>query len=227
MQKLIEVQERRTSADIVFDHLHDAIVSLDLMPGAKISEAEIAAQFGVSRQPVRDAFNRLSNIDLLVVRPQKATKVKKFSLGAIEAARFVRLAVELEVLSRAATRWTGRLLPRFERNLADQHVAAAAQDAAAFHRLDYAFHSLLCEAAEADFATAIIARSKAQADRLCVLSLKTADSMRELVRDHETLLAMLQTGDKAGLGTTIRLHLSRLDATIEDVHRKHSDYFQD
>ena len=39
--------------------LRDAIVSLELKPGDAISESEIAARFGVSRQPVREAFIQL------------------------------------------------------------------------------------------------------------------------------------------------------------------------
>ncbi|MEL6920239.1 MAG: GntR family transcriptional regulator, partial [Pseudomonadota bacterium] len=50
--------ERRTTADAVFDQLLDEIVSLSLTPGTKLSEVDVAKRFGVSRQPVRDAFNR-------------------------------------------------------------------------------------------------------------------------------------------------------------------------
>ena len=71
--------DRRTTVDEIFDHLFDEISSLRLRPGDRISEADIAAQFGVSRQPVRDAFTRLANLDLLLIRPQRATEVKRFS----------------------------------------------------------------------------------------------------------------------------------------------------
>ncbi len=40
----------------VFTVLYDRIVQLELLPGTKISEGEIAEQFDVSRQPVRDAL---------------------------------------------------------------------------------------------------------------------------------------------------------------------------
>ena len=94
--------ERRTGVESVFDHLYEEIVAMRLLPGAKISEAEIARQFDVSRQPVRDAFSRLENLDLLLIRPQKATEVKRFSNRAITTARFVRVAIETEALRRAA-----------------------------------------------------------------------------------------------------------------------------
>ena len=96
MQELAGVFERRTTTDVVFDQLHEEIVSLEVLPGTKLSEADVARRFGVSRQPVRDAFARLENLDLLLIRPQKATEVRGFSMQRIAHARIVRLAVELD-----------------------------------------------------------------------------------------------------------------------------------
>ena len=89
------VFERRTATDMVFDALFEEILTLKLMPGAKLSEADIAKRFGVSRQPVRDAFSKLESLDMLLIQPQKATKVRGFSMELVEHSRFVRLAVEL------------------------------------------------------------------------------------------------------------------------------------
>jgi DNA-binding GntR family transcriptional regulator len=62
MVNITQLNGQGTSVDVVFYHVYEASVSLELLPGAKISEAEIAAQFGVSRQPVRDAFSRLAHL---------------------------------------------------------------------------------------------------------------------------------------------------------------------
>ena len=116
-------KDRRTSAEIAFDHLKDEILSLRLLPGTKISEAEIAARLGLSRQPVREAFARLDTAELVLVRPQKATIVRKFSLERIAAARFIRRAVELEVLHDAIALWDGTWLPAFQENLKAQDLS--------------------------------------------------------------------------------------------------------
>lgn len=225
MQRPIDAFERRTSADVVFDYLYEQIGSLQLLPGAKISEAEIAAKFGVSRQPVRDAFSRLGNLDLLLIRPQKATVVKKFSRRSIETARFVRLSVELEVLRKAANEWTGAYDAEFDANLAQQREALSDKDVDTFHKLDYDLHHLFCRAADAEFAFEIIAMNKAQVDRLCVLSLTAQDGMRQLIDDHDTLLRQLRAQDVDGVMDTVRTHLSRLDQTIEDIQEAHATYF--
>ena len=225
MAELAETMERRTSADVVFDYLHEQIGSLALLPGAKISEAEIAAKFGVSRQPVRDAFSRLGNLDLLLIRPQKATVVKKFSLRAIETARFVRLSVELEVLRKAAAAWDGRLDKAFDKNVAAQKAAVKANDIDRFHALDYEFHRMLCDAANTAFAFEIIQANKNKVDRLCVLSLASQDGPMQLIKDHELMLKQLRDHDEAGVSDTIRKHLARLDETIATIHETHASYF--
>ena len=76
MSDTLITSESKSTADVVFERLHADIVSLAILPGAKISEADIARRFGVSRQPVRDAFSKLANLGLLLIQPQKATEVK-------------------------------------------------------------------------------------------------------------------------------------------------------
>ena len=74
MASVTEIRDRRTSVEVIFEHLYDEISNLLLLPGDKISEADVAARFGVSRQPVRDAFSRLENMDLLLIRPHGAAQ---------------------------------------------------------------------------------------------------------------------------------------------------------
>lgn len=227
MEHLFDAAERRTSADVVFDYLYSEIASLGILPGTKISEVEIAGRFGVSRQPVRDAFSRLANLDLLQIRPQKATVVKKFSLQAITHARFVRAAVEVEVARRAAAVWDAPKIETLENNLKRQRDAVEKMDADTFHALDYAFHRILCEKSDTGFAFETIAENKAQVDRLCVLSLTNRTSMEVLLEDHESIAVFLADNDVASLETVIRKHLGRLDETVDAVYKAHSDYFAD
>ena len=65
---------RSTIALRVYRQLREAIVSLRLLPGNSLSEAEVAKQMGTSRQPVREAFIKLSEAGLVQVRPQRGQK---------------------------------------------------------------------------------------------------------------------------------------------------------
>ncbi|KMK67363.1 GntR family transcriptional regulator [Puniceibacterium sp. IMCC21224] len=216
---------RETSVDLVFNHLSEQIASLRLLPGDKISEAEIAAEFGVSRQPVRDAFNRLVSLDLLVSRPQRATEVKRISLREIAKSRFVRAAVEARVLGQAAMECDAKDVAILNASLERQRKTVQDNDFAAFGVLDYQFHEALCGIAKADFAFEIISAEKAKVDRLCMLGLAKGDRMPVLLSDHEAIAAAVERGDADAAVEAGMLHLSRLDGTIETVSKINARYF--
>ena len=216
---------RRTSVDIIFDHLHEEIADMRLLPGDKISEADIAARFGVSRQPVRDAFSRLENLDLLLIRPQRATEVKRFSIREIEKSRFIRAAVECEVARRAARLCDSAGRTRLEEALQRQGEIVEGRDHDAFARMDYEFHSILCDIADVDFAYDVIAFEKAKVDRLCVLGLSKEDRMPQLLDDHARIAAAVIDRDGDRAVDVVRLHLSRLDATIAAIAETNAAYF--
>ncbi len=223
----LDTLNRTTSSDVVFDDLYGRITGLDLLPGTKISESEIAKSFGFSRQPVREAFTRLAKLNLLLVRPQRATIVRPFSRQLISNARFVRAAVELEVV-RAATLDRDRSVDAdLKSNLRAQEGAIAAENVALFHELDYEFHRLLCVAAKQEFAFDIIAENKAQVDRLCMLALTSKEAMDVLFVDHQSLLAALFGEDTKSANEILRTHLDRLTPTIEAVYTTHNAFFDD
>ena len=220
------IDRTRTSADIVFEALRDQIVSLEVLPGTKLSEAEIAKRFGLSRQPIRDAFSRLANMGLIQVRPQRPTVVRRLSLTGLQHARFVRASVEIEVLRLACQDRDTSQDNALTTNLASQSAAAKANDPEAFHRLDYDFHHLLCRAARADFAFGTIAAKKSETDRLCVLSLTDQATMEALLGDHIELLTGVRSGNFAMVEQVIRRHLDRLTPTIDHISRTHHSFFE-
>jgi DNA-binding GntR family transcriptional regulator len=219
--------ERRTSVDDIFDFLHDEILTLNLRPGDKISEADIAARFGVSRQPVRDAFSRLANLDLLMIRPKRATEVRRFSMREIVKSRFVRFSVETEVLRRAAQHCDPVGAARLDMALASQDKAILDRDVERFGALDYEFHKVLCDIARADFAFDVIMTEKAKVDRLCMLGLSKEDRMPELVADHRAIAEAVRRHDPEAAVAAGKLHLSRLDETIRRITETNANYFED
>ena len=216
----------RSTADVVFDHLFEEIVSLRLLPGTKISEAEVARRFGVSRQPIRDAFRRLGSMNLLSIRPQRATVVRRFSLSEIQNTRFLRLAVELEVIERACTHWSEANAAALEESIDAQKAALAVSDTAQFHNLDYDFHRLICEASNLPLAFQTIESCKRHVDRLCVLSLSRDEERQDILAEHINISDALIEGDAPRARALLRQHLSRLDPVIANIHDTHSDYFQ-
>jgi len=217
---------RRTSVDEVFDYLHEQILTLQLKPGDRISEAEIASQFGISRQPVRDAFSRLANNDLLLIRPQRATEVRRFSMRQIEKARFVRTAIDKEVLRRAAAQCDDAGAAQLDAALAQQDAAVANNNVERFGQLDYEFHKVLCTIARADYAFEVILEEKAKVDRLCMLGLEKEQRMPELVADHRKIADAIKANDAETAVAAGMIHLSRLDETIKRITATNANYFE-
>ena len=219
--------ERRTNADDVFDQLHHLIISLQLLPGTRISEVEIARQFEVSRQPVREAFIRLANRELLLIRPQKATVVRRFSTRKIKRARFIRMAVECRVLQLACRSATGLHFQRLDLDLNNQRDAIQKRDVGKFHAIDYDFHRHLCDAGDCALVFDTISENKALVDRLCVLSLSEPAAMEELYEDHSLIVEGLKNRDEDVVMKVITEHLSRLDDVIAGIRKSHADFFED
>ena len=227
MNVKIDVFERRTAADVVFDYLRGEIVSNNLPPGSKLSEVDIAGRFGVSRQPVRDAFSRLANLDLLLIRPQKPTEVRKFSLSKVTQARFVRLAVELEVVRSACAVWDDARAEAIDHNLDLQRRVVDTGDAEAFHSLDYDFHKLICEQSGNGTMFETIQFYKAKIDRLCMLSLGDASEASDLLQDHQQMASAMLEGNVSDAERIVRRHLGRLDDTIREIRNDHAEFFED
>jgi DNA-binding GntR family transcriptional regulator len=167
----IEVNSHEPVARRVFRELRNAIVTMGVRPGQALSEQEIATRLGVSRQPVREAFIKLSEAGLLTIRPQRGTFIVKISMKQVFDARFVREAVELAVVRRACAEMTPAGIEVLRANLEAQHKAAADLDPVRFMELDEAFHRDIALGVDCEYAWRVVEETKAQMDRVRYLSL--------------------------------------------------------
>lgn len=226
MLKLVDTSGVRTSTDMVFNTLYEEISKLKLRPGTKMSEAEVANRMGVSRQPVRDAFNRLGNMGLLLIRPQRATEVRGFSIEEIENSRFIRLAVEIEVVTQACDIWDDSRAAQLDASIDAQQAAIDAGQHERFHEMDYEFHRLICELGGRPLAFDTIERCKQTVDRLCMLSLGQGHAGSDVIADHRDIARALAARDAQAVRSVMRRHLARLDGTIAKIHRENAEYFE-
>jgi DNA-binding GntR family transcriptional regulator len=205
----------RAVADQVFDAIYDQVVTLELPPGSRISEADVARALEVSRQPVRDAFWRLSKLGFLTIRPQRPTTISPISEAAVLQARFVRTALEVETVRIAARTLRSADHDQLVALLAAQAAAVADHDRERFHGLDDEFHRLICELSGHGFAWALIREHKAHMDRVRFLSLGFGADLA--LKEHRAIVAAVRAGDVPAAVAAVRLHLSRIEDIIARI----------
>lgn len=220
-------EKRRTTTEEVFRKLKADIISMRLEPGAKLSEVEVAKLCDVSRQPVREAFMRLGEMNLLQIVPQKATRVRKISQSELNNSRFIRAAVEVEVVRNACQIATEESLSRIRENLDLQVAAVEECDPALLHGLDYQFHKLICAAADRQAAFKTISENKAHTNRVCTLELQDAQGMSEVLEGHTAIFQAICKRDARLAEEVTRAHLSHLDGTLIRVAESYPHFFEE
>ncbi|HWL12944.1 MAG TPA: GntR family transcriptional regulator, partial [Ureibacillus sp.] len=96
----------KTLSEQIFEALREKIIKGELQPGDRIVELEVAKNYGVSQAPVREAFLKLAEEDLVVTQRNKGTFVSNFSLDEIDQLYDFRLTVEEFAIKRAFERLT-------------------------------------------------------------------------------------------------------------------------
>lgn len=220
----LEPMRSPSVTDLVYEHLYKQVVETDLPPGAKLSEVEVARQLGVSRQPVRDAFYRLSQQGFLLIRPQRATLVTPISVEAVMQAHFIRSSLEMATVKAAVEMGPERDTNVLDEMLNKQREAYEAGDKALFHQLDDEFHKIICELSGHGYTWSLIREHKAHMDRVRYLSLSfTANNALE---EHAGIVTAIKENDADAAVEAMRDHLSRIAGIIERIHTTHPGFFE-
>lgn len=190
--------------------LRARIIENQMVPGERVSEAELSLQFGVSRQPVREAFIKLAEEGLVQVRPQRGTFVCKISLRAVEDARFIREAIEGDLVRILAANPDPALLRDLRHQLDAQirlcQSMTPPQERAEFLRMDDLFHRTLAEAAGRKHLWQNMDGVKSQMDRVRYLTTQSLDIER-LVAQHAAVVDGIEAKDPSRAEAAMRLHL--------------------
>lgn len=213
-----------STAPQVHEWLRDAILRGALPPGTRLSETEIANQIGVSRQPVREAFIRLTSDGLAEVRPQRGTYISRISLSAVLSARLIREAVESDLVRMLAEQADERLLTRLDAEIDEQRDAVARDDAETFVRLDDRFHRLLAVAAGQEAVWVVLEGLKSQMNRLRYITARTFD-IQKLIGQHAEIVEGLRNHDPALAEQAMRRHLRELLNDLPEISRSRPELF--
>jgi DNA-binding GntR family transcriptional regulator len=217
------VSPQETAAKRVERAVRKAIVTLALKPGASLSEKELAERYGVSRQPVREAFISLARAEFVEIQHRRGTFVVKISAEKIRQARFVRESLEVAVVRVAAKAFDADVRDRIESVLIAQEALSDSGAHYQFQRADESFHRLLAEGAGYPMAWDVIDDIKAHLDRVCHLTLPNATPL--LVRQHRAIINAIDAHDLQAAEVAMHNHLEEILRALPEIEAQFADLF--
>jgi len=225
-RKRFGFDRKRPAAQQVYEDLHERIVSLQIAPGANLARPALAAYYGISQTPVRDAIIKLEQDGLVEIFPQSRTLVARIDLDDARETQFLRTALELEVARHLALRPDTAVVERLDEMVQRQRAAAeGSSDMATFIRIDREFHQLMCAAAGHERLWRLIIQRSGHLDRLRRLHLPTPGKMAQILADHAAIVQALMTSDVEATAAAVRKHLTGTLAAAEAIAAQNPDYF--
>lgn len=203
------------------------IVRCLIPPGTPLSEKEVSLRFNVSRQPVREAFIKLSDTGLVQIRPQRGTWVSKISVSHVINGGFVREAIERAVAKRAVGKITNTDLYTLEHILNQQRIAIDEGQTDDFFQLDDKFHQQLALIADCSLAWETVENIKATMDRVRYMSLDHVSPPEMLLKQHLDIFNALRAHDEKLVDAAMHHHLHEISQSILQIQQENRDWFSE
>lgn len=211
MTNYIEPLMQESTPSIIADKLRKAIGHGELKPGMQLGEADLARKLGVSRGPLREGMQRLTQEGLLVAIRNRGLFVVDMTADDVRDMYLAREAIE-----RAAARkilqgdhvTAGQVLLDV---VSDMSAAVAAGDATGVGEVDIAFHERLVQLAGSPRLSRMH-QTFITETRMCIHALEETYSASEVrVAEHHALAEAIKAG---GAALVDRLLVAHMDDAI-------------
>ena len=200
-----ELAEAESLTERAYSLLEEMICTLQLPPGTPVSEAELSAQLGIGRTPVREAMQRLARERLLLILPRRGCIVTAIRPEEEVMLIETRRVVETLVIGTAAARASESERRQFAEIAARMKTALRTHDFDAFARLDAEFNRLCTAACRNELAGSMM-QVIAPLNRRFWFTHHGRTLSKEGVGAHIEIASALSRGDaKAALSGTERL----------------------
>jgi len=205
----IEVMTRQTLADGVYDRLRIAITRGDLPEGTELKQAQLAAQLGVSRVPIREALRRLQAEQLVVGNPFRHFLVTSLTPAHVMDLLDLRELLEVFVLTKSLE--SRQLRQRIEDSKrAAEHVAAQ-PPSESFLEADREFHRTLNGntpgAAMIEDTRERVHRYIHSAWKRETSEILQSERRDEILNEHQTLIEALESSDAQKIQDAVHAHI--------------------
>jgi DNA-binding GntR family transcriptional regulator len=189
------VEKHLTLRERILETIRDAIMSGALKPGEKVAEPELAARFGISRTPIREAFRQLESEGYLTVIPRKGALVASFSAKDVEEFYAIKSILEGYAARKACSRLSSREISKLEGINDKLREIAAEGDVRHFFRVHNNFHDMFIRGAGNEKLHDMIAALLKKFQRLRLASLSKPGRMLISVEEHEKIIEAFRSRD--------------------------------
>ncbi len=210
----MDFQRPSSVREAAYGHLRDSILQGALLPGTRISEPSLAEQLGISRTPVREALQRLSQEGLVELTPARGARVRVLSADQVREVYEVRAMLEGEAARLAAQKASdGEVLA-----LAQKLQSLEQLPAAAFGQqmqLDFDFHSGLVQAAHNQTLARIYSELRSSLALVRAYQ-QTLSQHPQTRREHQQILQALQEHNPEKAALAAKTHVMHFMEIVLD-----------
>lgn len=227
MLTLSPFKENETVREYAYRILRENILKLILKPGDKISEKEISDTLSISRTPVREAFIRLSQEQLLEVLPQRGTYISKINTSQIAEFRFLRVTLEQAIMKLACKNFPYEYQQKIITCLKEQSNCVKIKNYSHFFELDNKMHSIIFSGCEKPNIWQLIQNTNLNYVRSRVLDLHSKNNEIDLLfTQHQQIINAILTHDTALGHKIITEHINKVIGDIEELKATYPDFFE-
>lgn len=193
------------------------IVTLKLLPGAAVSESELAQTLGIGRTPIREALQRLARESLVSIFPRRGIIVSEINLKKQLRLLEVRREIERLIARSAARRATDEERAGLKELAAGFEAAAKVNDHVAFLRIDREFNTLCSVAAHNEFAALAMGLMHSLSRRFWYIHFRQAANLPLTARLHANIARAIAAGDEERAATASDKLLDAIDRFTRDT----------
>ena len=203
----IALLQSSSLTSVVGKEIERQILHGELAPGAKLIEATLAAQLGVSRGPVREAFRMLEEAGLVRQEKNRGVFVRHVALDEAMEIYDLRAMMDEAVGRQLAQRITAEQLKTVRAMVEAMERAVKAGDADAYHLLNLDFHDRLVEFTGNRKFTAVYRRLINELSLFRRLNLADARLLPVSASEHRAIVKAIAAGDAEAAANAMRSHV--------------------
>jgi DNA-binding GntR family transcriptional regulator len=217
-----ELQRTVLLRDALKERIVERILDGTYGPGERIVESAVAAEFGVSQAPVREALRDLEAMRFVESQPHRGARVRAVTSEELVQIYPVRAALEEVAGREAAPRISEEELDLLGDELAGMRRAADTGDLHALMVHDTRFHEIIVEASGNQVLIDVWRSLRVEA-RSLVSALKSHSDLHSIAELHRPVLQAVRYRDPELAGKEMRAHIEFFGASVIGHMRKYQD----